>query len=125
MKTVPFDAAGGPIVAEVRSGFAQPGSYTILLWEADANLIVMRRDGNYINTADDAYPLPTPNQHNHRRIVECISTVVVTEPITDYRIDLIVVQDGRVIGGDTAQASNASGAVTVDIFIQLQAGGAA
>ena len=123
MKIVPFDPAGGPLVAEVRSGFVQPGSYTILLWEADANLIVMRRDGNFINTADDAYPLPTPNPHNHRRIVECISTIVVTEPITNYLVDLAILQDGREIGGDTAQGSDASGAVTVDIFIQLQAGG--
>lgn len=125
MKTVSFDAGGGPLVAEVRSGFAQPGSYTILLWEADANLVVMRRDGNYINTADDAYPLPMPNPHNHGRIVECISTVVVTEPVTDYRIDLLILQDGQVIGGDSASGSNASGAVTVDIFVQLQAGGVA
>lgn len=123
MKIVPFDPAGGVIVAEVRSGFAQPGSYTILLWDFDANLVVMRGDGNYINTADDAYPLPTPNPHNHRRIVECISTVVVTEPVTDYRIELALLQDGREIGADAAQGSGASGAVTVDIFIQLQAGG--
>ncbi|HYW11915.1 MAG TPA: hypothetical protein VE871_08160 [Longimicrobium sp.] len=124
MNTVRFDVQGGPVIAEVRSGFAQPGSYTVLLWEADANLVVMRRDGNYINTADDAYPLPTPNQHNHRRMVECISTVVITPPVIDYRIDLVIMQDGRDIGGDSAAGSNASGAVTVDLFVELQAGGA-
>jgi hypothetical protein len=124
MNTVQFDVQGGPVIAEVRSGFAQPGSYTVLLWEADANLVVMRRDGNYINTADDAYPLPTPNQHNHRRMVECISTVVITPPVTDYRIDLVIMQDGQDIGGDSAAGSNASGAVTVDLFVELQSGGA-
>lgn len=123
MNTVQFDVQGGPVIAEVRSGFAQPGSYTVLLWEADANLVVMRRDGNYINTADDAYPLPTPNQHNHRRMVECISTVVITPPVADYRVELVITQDGRDIGGDSASGSNASGAVTVDLFVELQAGG--
>ena len=125
MNTVQFDPNGGPLVAEVRCAFAQPGSYSMLLWEADANLIVMRRDGNYINAADDAYELPGPNAQNHRRIVECISTVVVTPPVTNYQVDLVVSQDGQVLGGDSAAASTTSAAVTVDLFVQLLAGGAA
>lgn len=124
MNTATFNVTGGPVVAEVRSGFAQPGSYVLLLWEADANVVVSENPGNFINTADDAYPLPTPNQHNHRRIAECVSTVVITPPINDYQVDLIISQDGQVIGGDSASGTNASGAVTVDLFVQLIAGGA-
>jgi hypothetical protein len=123
MNTVQFDPSGGPIVAEVRSGFAQPGSYSLLLWEADANLIVMRRDGNFINAADDAYKLPAPNEHNHRRLVECLATVVVTPPLNNYQVDLVISQDGRVLGGDTAAAEATPGAVSVDIFVELSAGG--
>lgn len=125
MNTVQFDPDGGPIVAEVRSGFAQPGSYSLLLWEADANLIVMRRDGNFINAADDASKLPAPNEHNHRRIVECVATVVITPPINNYQVDLVIMQDGRVLGGDTAAAQATPGAVSVDIFVELSAGAGA
>jgi hypothetical protein len=123
MKTVPYNPAGGPITAEIRSGFAQPGSYTLLLWKADANQILMEKNGNFINPDDDAYELP--GDDNNRCIVECVATVVVTPPVTDYRVDLVISQDGQVLGGDTAAGSNASGVVPVDLFVQLIAGGAA
>jgi len=124
MKTATFNPSGGPIIAEIRSGFAQPGSYTLLLWEANANLVVMKRDGNFINTADDAYKLPQPNEHNHGRIVECIATVVITPPIKDYQVELAIMQDGNELGGDSASASDASGTVTVDLYVQLDGGAA-
>lgn len=124
MKNVSFDPGGGPVIAAVTSGFAQPGSYSLRLWEADANLVVMKKKGNFINTDDDAYPLPTPNQLNHRRIVEAIVTVVITPPVTNYQVDLVISQDGRVLGGESASDDNASGSVTSDLFVQLVAGGA-
>jgi hypothetical protein len=34
MKVARFDPAGGPLFATITSGFAQPGSYELLLWEA-------------------------------------------------------------------------------------------
>jgi hypothetical protein len=126
MKTATFNPSGGPIIAEIRSGFAQPGSYTLLLWEAGANVVVMRRDGNFINSADDSYRLPQPNEHNHQRLVQGIATIAIVPPLTDYQVDLIVSQDGHVLGGDTARGSNASGGVPVTLFVQLvSAGGAA
>ncbi|HEX8321562.1 hypothetical protein [Longimicrobium sp.] len=124
MKTATFNPNGGPIIAEVTPGSAAVGSYTILLWEANANLVVMRRDGNFINTADDAYTLPEPNEHNDGRIVECIATVVITPPVDTYNVDLVIRQDGNEIGGDSASGSDASGTVTVDLFVQLNGGGA-
>ena len=125
MNHASFNENGRPVVAEIRSGFAQPGSYTLLLWEAGANVVVMRKDGNFINSADDAYPLPTPNQHNDGRIVQGVATLVITPPISDYNVDLIISQDGNVLGGDTASGSNASGAVQVTLFVELHSGGAA
>ena len=125
MNHASFNENGGPVVAEIRSGFAQPGSYTLLLWEADANVVVMRKDGNFINSADDAYPLPTPNQHNDGRIVQGVATLVITPPISDYSVALIISQDGNVLGGDTASAGNASGAVQVTLFVKLRSAGAA
>lgn len=121
MKTVQFNPAGGPITAEVRSGFAQPGSYTLLVW--DANQVVMEKNGSFINPDNDSYALP--NGDNDRRIVECIATVVITPPVTNYQVDLVISQDGEALGGDTAADSNASGAVPVDLFVQLIAEGAA
>jgi len=125
MNTATFNVTGGPIVAEVRSAFAQPGSYGILLWEADSNEVVMEKRGNFLNDADDAHDLPTPNQQNHRRLVQCLVTLAITPPITDYRVDLIISQDGNVLGGDSDPGSNASGVVNSTLFVQLIAEGEA
>jgi hypothetical protein len=125
METVSFKPDGGPLVAEVRTGQAAVGSYSLRLWEADANLVVMKRKGNFVNPDDDAYELPLPNEHNHRRIVECIATVVITPPISNYEVELVISQDGARLGGQPASGANASGAVTVDLFVMLVAEGAA
>lgn len=125
MDTAQFDVTGGPIIAEVRSGFAQPGSYGLLLWEADSNVVVMEAKGNFLNDADDAHALPKPNQHNHRRIVQCLATLAITPPIKDYQVDLVIMQDGNVLGGASDSGSNASGVVNVTLFVQLIAAGAA
>jgi hypothetical protein len=124
MNQARFNINGGPIIAEVRSGFAQPGSYGLLLWEADANVVVMERRGNFINSADDAYKLPTPNEHNDHRVLQCLVTLAITPPIKDYRAELIVSQDGNVLGGDSDAGSNASGVINTTLFVQLIAVGA-
>jgi len=121
MKAVAFDPEGGPIVASITSGFAQPGSYTLYLWEAHANKVVVKTRGNFINSDDDTYKLPLPNLHNHHRIVECISTVVITPPIQDYRVRLSVHQDGAEIGFEEAAGQSSSPTVTADLFLQLEA----
>lgn len=121
MKTVKIDPNGGPVTAEVRCGFAQPGSYTLLLWAANENRVLQRWDGNFINSDDDAYVLPGDGAGHDGRIVQCIATLVITPPIRDYQVDLEISQGGRVLGGDSARGSNASGAVPVTLFVELAA----
>jgi hypothetical protein len=121
MKVAVFDPEGGPIIASITSGFAQPGSYTMYLWEAHANLVVFKTRGNFINADDDTYKLPPPNQQNHHRIVEFISTVVITPPIKDFSMRLAVLQDGVEIGFEEAVGQSTSPTVTADLFLQLEA----
>lgn len=122
MQTVTFNPGGGPLVADIRCGFAQPGAYTLLLWESNQNLVVMEKRGNFINADDDAYELPTPTAQNDGRLAECIATVVVTPPIKDYVVSLVISQDGRELGADTATGQSDGGVVPIDLFVNLRAG---
>jgi hypothetical protein len=121
MKTVQFDPSGGPITAEITSGFAQPGSYTMYLWEAHANKVLMKARGNFINSDDDKYKLPLPNTQNVDRIVECLATVTITPPISDYNLRLSIQQDGAEIGFDDSVGKSSGPTVTADLFVQLEA----
>ena len=120
IKTAVFDKDKGPIVAEVTSGFAQPGSYTLLLWEANQNKVIMEEKGNFINPDDDFYNLPTPNEVNDGRIVECISTIAITPPLNEYLVTLKISQDGVVLGLDSATGTSNSPTVTVDLYVLLK-----
>jgi hypothetical protein len=122
MQTATFNPNGGPLVADIRCGFAQPGAYTLLVWESNANVVVMEKRGNFINADDDAYELPTPVAQNDGRLAECIATVVITPPIKDYTVSLVISQDGREIAADTATGQASGGAVPVDLFVNLRAG---
>ena len=114
--------AEGPIIAEVTSGFAQPGAYTLLLWEANANQILMEERGNFINSDDDAYPLPTPNNLNDGRIVESIVTVAITPPIKEYNVSLKIFQNDVELGSESRSGTSNSVTETIDLFIQLKKG---
>ena len=119
MQTIQFAKEGGPVVAEVTCGQAQEGSYSLLLWEADRNLIVKQYPGNFMNPDDDSYDLPTPNQANDGRILECLTTVVVTPPIKKYAVSLTLSQDGRRLGVVKAAGETDQPSQTVDLFAQL------
>ena len=45
MKVVVFNPAGGPIIAEVTSGQAQPGSYTLRVWTRAQGVNTERQAG--------------------------------------------------------------------------------
>jgi len=119
VQTIQFAKEGGPVVAEVTCGQAQEGSYNLLLWEADRNLIVKQYPGNFMNPDDDSYDLPTPNQANDGRILECLTTVVVTPPIKKYAVSLTLSQDGRRLGVVKAAGETDQPSQTVDLFAQL------
>jgi len=121
MKIVKFNKSGGPIIAEVTCGHAQPGAYTLLLWEADKNKIVMEKKGNFINPDDDSYKLPVPNEGNNGRIIDCLSTVVITPPIQDYQIGLQITQDGKVLEEEIASGRSDQYTISVEMFVKLVA----
>ncbi len=120
IKEIEFNKDGGPVVAEVMSGHAQPGSYTMLLWEANENKIVMKEKGNFINPDDDSYNLPTPNEVNDARIVECISTIAITPPEKQYNVTLKISQDGAKLDSVNDEGESDSATVTVDLFVKLK-----
>jgi len=119
VQTIQFAKEGGPVVAEVTCGQAQEGSYNLLLWEAERNLIVKQYPGNFMNPDDDSYDLPTPNQANDGRILECLTTVVITPPIKKYAVSLTLSQDGRRLGVVKAAGETDQPSQTVDLFAQL------
>jgi len=121
IKVIKFKKSGGPIIAEISCGYAQPGAYTLYLWEANENKIVMKKKGNFINSDDDSYELPNPNEHNNGRILDCLSTVVITPPIKDYNVELKVSQDGNILGSEAASGQSDSPSITVRLFVQLEA----
>lgn len=122
MQTATFDPAGGPLSAEVSSGFAHPGAYTLLLW--DGSRVVLEERGD-LASGGGAHPLPEPASANHSRTAEAIVTVIVTPPIGDYHVALTITQDGRTLGAATASGTGASGSVTSDLFVALAAEGGA
>jgi len=114
-----FKKDGGSICAEVKSGFAQPGSYTLYLWEANSKKVVMERKGNFINTDDDKYEMPLPNEVNDQRIIDVFVTLVITPPIIDWYVELEVTQDGNVIGEDHAGGQSSQKTETSKLLVKL------
>ena len=120
MTTATFSRDGGPVKATVASGFAQEGSYTRLLWEANANTVVLNQSGNFINADDDTYALPTPNASNDGRIAEALVTIVLAPPLLQYDVSLTLTQDGKELGVQRHTGSgNAFDTVTSDLYVQL------
>lgn len=97
MKTISFDKNGGPLVAEVTSGFAQPGSYRLQVWEKGLNQVVMKEQGNFINDDDDAFTLPAPVALNDGRIVQAFIILTIIDP-PKYFVSLKISQDGQALG---------------------------
>ena len=119
METAKYNKNGGAIFAEIKSGFAQPGSYSIFLWEANVNQVVERHEGNFINTDDDKYKLPEPIVENDGRIVDVGVTFILTPPIKDYFAELIITQDGNKIGGDQEQGTTDERTKSLKLMVQL------
>ena len=121
MDTIFFDPKGETLVAEVRSGFANPGSYSLILWEKNSNKKAMPdRFGNFINADDDRHALPKPLSSNDGRIVE--SFVVVSPPkgSKDYFASLRVLQGTQVLGDISVSGQSDNPTVTIDLFALLQ-----
>lgn len=120
MDPVKFNKLGGAISVEVISKNNQAGSYTILLWEANVNLVVIKRKGNFINDADDKYELPLPVEMNNGRIIDFIVTLITPLSLRSYDIEVIVTQDGKTIGFFRDSGTSLSSTISVEIMAVLE-----
>ena len=125
METITFNEEGGPLVAEVSSGFAQPGAYTLKLWEKGLNQVLMREEGNFINADDDHYTLPVPNELNDGRVIQSLFSLTIL-PVSglggdpQYNVVLTISQDGQELGSVSQSDSTTAHTVIVNLFATLK-----
>jgi hypothetical protein len=122
MKKAVFDPNGGPIQVEINAGHAQPGAYTLILWETNSNGRVGEWKGDFDNDDDDLYTMPTPVSKNHGRKVDCHYTMTLVPPSKDYSTKLIVLQDGNTLETEAYSGQSDDQSVTVRLFLQLEKG---
>ena len=118
-----FNPNGGPIRVDITAGYAQPGSYALLLWGANTNAVVGEWRGNFINNDDDYYFLPTPLEKNNGRIIDCIATFTLLPPIKQFLLKVEVLQDGNILATDVREGESEEQTVSVEIFIALASNG--
>jgi len=127
LKEVEFDLDGPPLTAEVRSGFGQLGSYRLLLWEAESNVVLEDWPGNFLNPDDDEYPLPGPPAHQHNRICEALISLALVPPHT-FDVSLVIHQGDEEIGSvedideEGDPDANKPKQVWFDLFLKLKGG---
>ena len=121
MQTVLFNGDGGTISAEVRCGFANPGSYILRLWEKDSNDKAMPDvEGNFINADDDEHDLPDPASLNEGRIVETFVTMSPLPGTKQYFASLRIIQDNQLLADVSVSNATDQHSVTVDLFVKLE-----
>jgi hypothetical protein len=122
MDTIQFDSEGGPLFADIRSGFANPGSYTLTLWKRNSNQKAMKDvEGNFINADDDRHELAGAAADNDGRIVECFVTVTPLGNPKQFFASMRIIQDDAVLGDISVADETTSHTVTVDLFALLEA----
>lgn len=119
MQSITFNENGGPITVTLSAGQAQPGSYVFRLWEANTNQIVLQKQGNFLNDADDSYELPTPNSANNGRLIQGILTVAPLPPNNNYSGAITVVQDGKTLGEIPISGSSDQPSVILNLYATL------
>lgn len=123
MRTATFDEAGGKIIATVKCQPKRDGSYELRLWEADANEFVKPSPwhGNFVNTDDDAYPMPGLARNDGRQL-QCVAVVAVPPGAKPVAVSLIVGQDDQELARDSAVISPDSPIGMASLWIQLEKG---
>lgn len=120
MKIISFNKDGGPICVTVSAGEAQTGSYEFRLWEADKNDVVMKKSGNFNNSDEDTYELPTPNDLNIGRQVQAIVVLALLPPSNDYSATMSVMQDDEELGKVTMEGSSDQPSVSLNLYAELE-----
>jgi hypothetical protein len=120
-ETVLFHPDGGPVSVEIRSGYAQDGSYILTLW--DANTVAERFEGNFLDPHDDTHRLKTKAAALEGRLLQARAEIGITPPITRYAVIVTLFQDGLSLGSLTS-SGEARGQITVavNLFARLQPG---
>jgi hypothetical protein len=122
METIFFDPTGDALFAEVRCGFANPGSYSLILWEKDSNQkAIADRFGNFINADDDRHSLGTPTAAHDGRIVESFISISPPKGSKEFFASLRVLQGPRVVGDISFNGETEGPTVTLDLFALLRA----
>jgi hypothetical protein len=76
LKSIPFDVDGKLLSISIEFPTRQVVSYTLTVFEARSNTVVMREFGNNLNPEDDKYPLSTPTSVNKGRFVQIDVTFI-------------------------------------------------
>lgn len=99
IKTIAFEKDGPPLMVGVEILTPQVATYTLILWEAKSNTVVMEKKGNNENPEDDVFPLPTPCAINDNRVVEGTITLIDPEgPGGEYECRLAFTQGEHDLG---------------------------
>jgi hypothetical protein len=123
MKTAQYKSNGGTVTVIIKSGYAQPAAYSLLLWDP-AGKQVLQEQNDDLNSADGAtYTLPLPNDVNDGRLIDVGITFTITPPINDYSGEVIVMQDNSQIGSDSVSGSTADQTKTIKLLVKIEKGG--
>lgn len=120
MKDIFFNEKGGAIYVEVNSGYAHPGAYSVYLWEADSSEVIIKKTGSFTNNCPCRIGLPIPNSFNTGRIVVVLATLVITEPIKDYKLNVNFIQNDKIIGSYSSDGVARTYIVSHEIRFQLK-----
>jgi hypothetical protein len=93
-QTIHFDPAGGALSVRVESGFAQPGSYALLVLEHDESTIVQQFRANFGSAAQNTHRIPGSAGENDGRVLDLIASVGLLPPTNAFAVHLTVVQNG-------------------------------
>ena len=118
-----FKPNGGPVSAEIVCTFAQSAHYTLRLWDIDNITIVKKVSGDTIDAGDDIHEMPLPTAEHDQRKLNCSVVITLIPPVQDYRLEMVVKQDGLVIGGDMVEGRTEELTVNKRLDVQLVADG--
>jgi hypothetical protein len=81
----------------------------------------MKRDGDFMNSEDDAYELPTPNSINRGRRVQAVIVLALIPPSNKFSAALKVSQDGNQLGEVTIEGESDEPSVVLNLYGVLDA----
>jgi hypothetical protein len=121
--SIRFAPAGGALQAGIQFKSKQVGVYSLFLWEAESNRILMERRGNNDNPEDDVHALPLPALDNKGRIAQWDITLIDPEPESSptetYLVEVSIQQDGETLGTQVVEGTMTSPTVYRSVMVKL------